>query len=411
MSPAKQIVVYFDPVGEGHHAEYLAFFLSVCDSLGLTLAAWVPQEVWDIAKGITRAGPSAGFLAKPVDFTVGTLGQRQRALADMFAYAQAERVELIFFGMLDGLVKPLALRRLAGHKSTVPWTGIFMIDDFNFPNVTRGLLASLRLPFKLMGLRLALRGGAVSLLASNPAWPARMPVPIIWLPDNLSSLDFAAQQSVEESGIWPVRQEPNKTGPCLRLASFGVITPRKGLVEFCNGLSLLSDADLARVEFRIMGEMPRVGSPDYVARLHQAVAKLKLRGMAVEFQQAYVSERLIDQSLRWCDVVVAPYINHIGSSSLINIAAQYGRPVITQATSQIGYEARNFQLGICLDSRDAVATAAAVRGLLEKPFEPTEGMKHFSQTHSYRQAFAVSANAIAQAAGLGGHSTAWAGGL
>jgi glycosyltransferase involved in cell wall biosynthesis len=115
----------------------------------------------------------------------------------------------------------------------------------------------------------------------------------------------------------------------------------------------------------------------------------------VEFVGTYVSDRAIDEGLRWCDVVVAPYIGHVGSSGLINIAAQYGRPVIAQSSGQVGTEVRGHDLGVTIDARNSRDIVAAIQCFLAGTFQLGDKMDQYRRRRTYSRALDIATKALA----------------
>jgi len=394
----KPVVIYIDPFSHGHHADYLAFFKIVCERTGQVLKAWVPEDVWNQANSRALGVGCSDVLVRPVDATNFSKWQMMRLLEKIIAYAESEEDAIIVLALLDPFLLGFALRKLMARKSKVPWQGILFRDSYNFPEDEAPVsLARLKSIVKFQALRLALRNGANALLTHNSLSSASLCVPTIWLPNSMSSLNHLAEQAVEQQGNWPVRQEPPKIDNRLRLFCFGVVTRRKGLVEFCRGLLMLENRDLERIEFKIMGEMPRTrNSPQgYVMTLRNVVQRLNDRGALVEFVGTYVSDRAIDEGLRWCDVVVAPYIGHVGSSGLINIAAQYGRPVIAQSSGQVGTEVRGHDLGVTIDARNSRDIVAAIQCFLAGTFQLGDKMDQYRRRRTYSRALDIATKALA----------------
>ena len=74
------------------------------------------------------------------------------------------------------------------------------------------------------------------------------------------------------------------------------------------------------------------------------------------------------------DVVLAPYIQHVGTSNILFLAAAYRRPVISQDFGLMASLTRNYRLGLTVNPSDPSALANAMRSFLgENPppvFDP-----------------------------------------
>lgn len=349
------------------------------------------------SQALSGTAAAVGTLVEPVELTLGTSAQHSRLLEDATTFAQHENAAFVLFATLDRFVRPLAIRAARTSPMPIPWIGILFHDSFNFPtDERRRVRALLKSYLRLKMLRLAMRGSDASLLTLNAAWRARLPISPTWLPDTLSSLDRMAQRAAATSNAWPLAQIPVKPRPSVRLLYFGIIHPRKGLLEFFDGLLRLSAAELSQIEIKAMGKVPKHGSSSYRDALRRVIAQLIARGATIQLTEEHVSEEVLDEALRWCDIVLAPYINHVGSSGVINIAAQYGRPVITQGTYQVGQEVRNNDLGMAIDTTSPEAVATAVRRILSAGLHATQGMAHYKDARRPDKTFEIACSAFAK---------------
>ncbi|MAM55919.1 MAG: hypothetical protein CMN25_01120 [Salinicola sp.] len=155
----------------------------------------------------------------------------------------------------------------------------------------------------------------------------------------------------------------NRT-PCPRadgrrvLLLFGALAERKGIFVLLEALSHLSSEQRSRLALRFVG---RVDSPDresFGARLEAARAAYP--EVAIELVDRFVSDSELAQEVVDCDVVLAPYQNHVGSSGVVFWAAAAGKPLIAQRTGLIGYQVERHGLGTAVDTTDAAALAAAL---------------------------------------------------
>jgi glycosyltransferase involved in cell wall biosynthesis len=164
-------------------------------------------------------------------------------------------------------------------------------------------------------------------------------------------------------------------------------------VELTQGLLRLDDAALARIELKVLGRFAP-DEPDYKARAEAGLAGLAARGAQVELTAEYVPETQLHEALRWCDVLLAPYVAHLGSSGLVGLAAQYGRPLLAQSVYQMGEEVRRWELGMTVDATDADAVAAAVRRMLDGGARVSAGMAELRGERNSARAFEAATAAI-----------------
>jgi hypothetical protein len=94
MSPP--VLLYADPFGGGHHAEYLDFFIRVCDELNTTLHAIVPDSVWHSAVILAEGAASSAEFVKVENLHYISYGRSFRFLKDVNA-AACERLWTLMF--------------------------------------------------------------------------------------------------------------------------------------------------------------------------------------------------------------------------------------------------------------------------------------------------------------------------
>lgn len=382
-----EYIAYVDPFPGGHHADFLAFFLSVFARQGLRVEAMVPGQTWAQAEKLPGAR-SEHSLAADLDLTAASTGKMLKFFRALDGRYAANRPKFVFFPMVDQFVPALAARRTMGRRLP-PWSGIFFRDSFNYSADEHGL-PKLKSIAKVNLLRLALSQDALGLFTLNPSWKAAMPVPVTWLPDALSSIDRSALETRNEIG-WPVPVSPPRRPGNLRLLFFGAIAPRKGLLALCDGLLSLDASELGRIELSICGK--------YLDSTHKVVAEERIgalisRGLTVIVREGYLSAGDLEAEIIACDAVAAPYLNHIGSSGVVGLAAQYGRPLICQGSYQVGEEVRKYDLGHAVDPYSLAEVAAAVRDLLYRGATASAGMNSMMKARNSDTAASVADAAI-----------------
>lgn len=383
-------LLYVDPFVLGHRTEHLAFYLRVCRELGVRVLALVPGAVWE--GGVRLAGASAAEHV-PVELAEETFAGKMAFLAGLGETAQRRGADLIFFPTLDPFLFAMAARALMGRSFPAPWSGVFFADCFTYLaeqiDWPKRLAKSLA---KRAAMRLALSSNCAGLMTLNKNWRMKTRVPVTWLPDSFSSLDQMAAAAARAEQ-WPIaRAESNDSGR-VRFLLFGALQPRKGLTHVAQAFLSLSDAELSRVEFSALGKFDADGR--YKAEAKTLFARMAQRGAMVKLEDAYVDVETLDHAVRRSDVVLMPYQGHIGSSGVMNIAAQYGRPVIAQRRYQLGQEVRDYDLGLSVDTTRTDDLAKALRCALAGGLSVSEGMRRFRNERTPEHAHAVARRVLA----------------
>jgi glycosyltransferase involved in cell wall biosynthesis len=150
------------------------------------------------------------------------------------------------------------------------------------------------------------------------------------------------------------------SGNRLGLLFFGVLDGRKGIVQLFDSFDLLSSEELNRIDIRIIGHGELAGFID------SRIDGLRRRGATASFINGFISEGEIDEAVARSDVVLAPYINHVGSSSVVLTAAHFRKPLIAPNIGLVGRQVSEFRTGSTVDTSSPAAIAAAIRRMLSE---------------------------------------------
>ncbi len=384
MPSAKPVLIYFDPHTAGHRKEYLAFHLRACEAMGISLKAYVPRSLWQDACSLAQIDVRLGELGADLNIPIDSFRQKYATLAHVVDIERGGGNYLLYFPMIDEYLLPILLVHASRAGLGMPWSGIFFRNSFDYlydewSDPKRYVKSLLRLAV----LHAAQRTGMVELLTMNEGWPTRLSVPVTWQPDAMSSLDVMAE-NIRGDQCWPV---PTRAIPKRRvsLLAFGAMAPRKGILEVTHAMEALTDEELCEIDLHLLGRF----DSGYRAAVEASTARLTARGALVEIEDDFVSEVHLHDALCRCNFVLAPYVNHIASSGVVGIAAQYGRPVLAQSTYQVGEEVRRNGLGLAVNCRNRNALINALRQLLEGKVKVTAEMRAYCDRKNARSATAA----------------------
>lgn len=123
------------------------------------------------------------------------------------------------------------------------------------------------------------------------------------------------------------------------LLFFGYIEERKGIFQALDALKHLP-GEMGPVRFIFAGRI----DPDISERIQLKVKEVE-PVIEFVFLDKFLTEPEVAAMFLYSDLILAPYQNHVGSSGIINIAARYHKPIITQNTNLIGDLIVKYELG------------------------------------------------------------------
>jgi glycosyltransferase involved in cell wall biosynthesis len=142
---------------------------------------------------------------------------------------------------------------------------------------------------------------------------------------------------------------------------FGDIGGRKGLWELIHSLSALTTEEMQHICLAIVG----YAEPHFEQHLAPTLERLATATpLSITRRAAYVDEAELGDWFTATDVVLAPYINHVGMSGILLLAAAFRRPVISQDFGPMGRLTRDYRLGLAVNPSDPSALADAIRSFL-----------------------------------------------
>ena len=201
--------------------------------------------------------------------------------------------------------------------------------------------------------------------------------------------------ALPEPGLFPQdlgAYRPSDTVACaipedrICFLLFGFFTRRKGLFEVLEALGMLNSKIASQTAVIFAGKLQNDVRAEFQERLGQLATDIPELWMHLEDRYVNASE-ITDLIIR-CDVVLAPYQNHVGSSNVLLWAAGGQKPIITQEYGLIGALARDNKLGFVVDTTKPRAIADAIQAYVEGDvanFGDTKSMKQFADLRTPKQ--------------------------
>jgi glycosyltransferase involved in cell wall biosynthesis len=356
----QRVLHYVDPAAGGHHGDFLAFFMRLVLRTGMRLKVWAPEKSFLYACSLAPEAKGHAFFQQHVN-EHPSHSQRVDLIRMVSSLVAAD--ERVFFAMLDPMLSSLIHYQWRHGGIQAPWSGLLFRTSFNYPEsepvTSRARLKSVG---KLSMLRWLYRRSRPSLLTLDPFWDPKHRVPVLHLPDAMTELDRMAP--AELSQILAPRSNRKQ------LLFFGSIDQRKGLSEFLKALQLAPDTTLRGIHLSILGKWH--SSANYPEQA-EVLRALEARGLKATLRNQFISNRQLIEALIQSDIVLAPYIDHIGSSGVVGLAAQFGKPILTQASYQIGKEVNQYALGKTTNTKSPESILQALDAMLNEA--PSNGTR------------------------------------
>ena len=163
---------------------------------------------------------------------------------------------------------------------------------------------------------------------------------------------------------------------------FGSLTRRKGHFQVLEALEMLDSKIASKTAVIFAGQLQDGNGTEFRERLGQLISDRPEIWTYLEDRHINASE-ITDLVIR-CDVVLAPYQNHVGSSNVLLWAAGAQKPVITQEYGLIGALARDYKLGLVIDTTKPRAIADAIQAYVETDVTDFGDPKPMKQLAEFR---------------------------
>jgi glycosyltransferase involved in cell wall biosynthesis len=214
-------------------------------------------------------------------------------------------------------------------------------------------------------LSAALRNASVSTIFSlDPLFAQSMGgvqnrTKIVSIPDVAhGSIDRAAVDA--RGGRW--RIEPGRA----TMLMFGALAARKGIGTLGEALTLLPPGCQARLAVVFCGR-PVPSERQSISEMLGGITRRTDVQIVVDEQDLHFTE--VQSAFEAADLVLVPYLRHIGSSAVLVRAAAAGKPVVASDFGLVGHYVRTQSLGRVVDTRDTSALAHALEEALDRPLD------------------------------------------
>ena len=333
----------------GHFAEFTRWIVSAGVARGHALAlAASPDllasapDLWDLGAVVHPVGQAGRGGAKP------TVRETREMLASAARLAPATRTLHTY---LDHALVPLALpspELVPPHLAGLLFRAPFRVAD-PFASLARQTA-------RRVLLRRLARGPVRTILTLDQAVVAplrRLGARADWLPD--PAVVDAAPPSAREA----VRAEYGVEAGRTLAVLFGSLEERKGVHALAAALLRLDASAAQRLAVLIVGRSADATRPGLLAAIARVDAETKVQ---IVLRDGFVPDDDLSSLTAAADIILAPYVRHVGSSGVVVRAAAAGVPLLGQDGGQMGREIRQHGLGRTVDPLD---TPALARGLAE----------------------------------------------
>jgi glycosyltransferase involved in cell wall biosynthesis len=163
---------------------------------------------------------------------------------------------------------------------------------------------------------------------------------------------------------------------------FGGVDGRKGIYQLLEAIALLPPAVCQHFCLLLVGQP----HPTDRVNIHQKITALCETQLiqAIEHYD-FIPEADVPTYFQLADAILAPYQRHVGMSGILLLAAAAGKPVLSSDYGLMGELARQYQLGLVVDSTKPTEIAKALTTLLSvspQTIANTSQMQLFAEQNS-----------------------------
>jgi len=141
---------------------------------------------------------------------------------------------------------------------------------------------------------------------------------------------------------------------------FGALTRRKGIYQLLEAVSSLSKELCQKLCILLVGEC------SIADQINQKITEIcQIQPVQIIQHYQFVPESEVSAYFQLCDVVLAPYQQHVGMSGILLLAAAARKPVLCSNYGLMGEIVRRYELGLIIDSTQPQAIATGLTQFLQ----------------------------------------------
>lgn len=142
---------------------------------------------------------------------------------------------------------------------------------------------------------------------------------------------------------------------------FGGLDERKGIYQLLEAIQLLAPELCEQLCLLLVGGT----DPTQQATIHQKITVIcQTKPLQAIEHYDFIPEADVPTYFQLADVILATYQRHVGMSGILLLAAAAGKPVLSSDYGLMGELARQYQLGLVVDSTQPTEIAKALTTLL-----------------------------------------------
>lgn len=283
------------------------------------------------------------------------MGRARWALAG--AYANRYTARHVFFFLLDTVLIGAISRR--PDDPIRSYSGILFRPRLHLPamDTGRSLKQRIKTLRQLPYYALALAERRLSVMWTlDPFFPAYAKR---WFPGG-KKVQFLSEEAIAREPATAISRPREDR---VRFLLYGVLKARKGILSVLDACLQLSPQDAARIELRLMGEHVTEDQAAIQDRLDALT--IRCPNLRIVRTDRFLYEAELIDEITNADVILAPYIGHIGSSGVLYNAVFHGKALLTCREGLIGALVTQYRLGRAINPTVPTEVHEAMVALLD----------------------------------------------